>query len=220
MKKTRSLFLAAVVLGTVLTGCASQKSTFSPSENCVYISQDGSVYSALVKEYEGEAVDGKDLKQYLEASVIRYNKENGRGETAENKAGATAKLPAALVDVSAKDGVMKAIFEYNSAEDLAKFRQTNDNADDSSTVTAVEVKKASDAGAAEWFNKEVFVTPDGSKVSKEELTKDGESSAAAIEGGGTVMFSGKVLYMTEGTEKKDEYTVTVPKDGKAVVVFK
>ena len=24
------------------------------------------------------------------------------------------------------------------------------------------------------------------------------------------MFSGKVLYMTEGIEKKDEYTVTVP----------
>jgi hypothetical protein len=34
------------------------------------------------------------------------------------------------------------------------------------------------------------------------------------------MFSGKVLYMTEGIEKKDEYTVTVPEGENALVVFK
>lgn len=68
MKKSGLLLAAAVVAGMLLTGCgASQKSTFSPSVSCVYVAQDGSVSSALVKEYEGDTVNSKDLQQYLEA---------------------------------------------------------------------------------------------------------------------------------------------------------
>ena len=52
MKKSGLLLAAAAVAGMLLTGCgASQKSTFSPSVSCVYVAQDGSVSSALVKEY-------------------------------------------------------------------------------------------------------------------------------------------------------------------------
>lgn len=221
MKKAKTLLLTAAVIAAALTGCAGQGgSAFSPSASCVYIAQDGSVSSALVKEYEGETIDQKDLKQYLEAAVIRYNKENGGSETAENKSGAGEKLPAALQSLTVKDGVMKAVFEYASIEDLAKFRQTNDNADDSNTVMAVEVKKAGDAASAGWFADGAFVKADGTKVSAEELSKDAESTAALIEGGGTVMFAGKILYMPEGVKLKDEYTAAIPEDGKSVVVFK
>ena len=58
MKKSGLLLAAAAVAGMLLTGCgASQKSTFSPSVSCVYVAQDGSVSSALVKEYEGDTVN-------------------------------------------------------------------------------------------------------------------------------------------------------------------
>lgn len=219
MKKSVLLFVAAAA-GMLLTGCASQqKSAFSPSVSCVYVTQDGSVSSALVREYEGDAVDSRDLQQYLEAAVIRFNEENGAQGLAENKMGAD-KLPAALQSVTADKGVLKAIFEYASLEDLVKFRQTDDNEDKSNTVTALEVKKTADADTAGWLADESFIKADGGEAAADEVKSDAEASVAMIAGGGNVMFSGKVLYMTEGTEKKDEYTVTVPEGEKALVVFK
>ena len=113
MKKSGLLLAAAAVAGMLLTGCgASQKSTFSPSVSCVYVAQDGSVSSALVKEYEGDTVNSKDLQQYLEAAVIRFNQENGAQGLAENKMGAD-KLPASLQSVTADKGVMKAVFDLS-----------------------------------------------------------------------------------------------------------
>lgn len=221
MKKSGLLLAAAVVAGMLLTGCgASQKSTFSPSVSCVYVAQDGSVSSALVKEYEGDTVNSKDLQQYLEAAVIRFNQENGAQGMAENKMGAD-KLPASLQSVTADKGVMKAVFDYASLEDLIKFRQTEDNEDTSNTVTALEVSKVADADAPGWLaggtnlSRRTEVRP-----RQEEIKSDAAASAARISGGGNIMFSGKVLYMTEGIEKKDEYTVTVPEGENALVVFK
>ncbi|MEG2122526.1 MAG: hypothetical protein RRZ63_01680 [Clostridium sp.] len=191
MKKVRRILLAAAVLSVLLSGCASQKNAaFTPAKSCVYVAQDGSVSSALVKKYEGEAVDEKDLKQYLEAAVIRYNKENGGQEKTENSSDASQKLPVALQSAAAKKGVLTAIFNYASVEDLVKFRQTIDNEDMSNTITAIEVKK------------------------------DAENYEVSIEGGGTVMFPGKIISVTDGAVKEDEYTVTLPNDGKSSVVFK
>lgn len=220
MKKSGLLLAAAAAAGLLLAGCAQrQKSAFSPSASCVYVAQDGAVSSALVKQYEGDAVDGKDLRQYLEAAVIRFNRENGAEGLAENKMGAD-KLPASLQSVTADKGVLKAIFDHASVEDLIKFRQTDDNEDNSNTITALEVKKTADADTSGWFSDRTFVKADGSAASAEELKAEEQAAVARIEGGGNIMFSGKVLYMTEGAEKKDDSTVTVPDGGEALVIFK
>lgn len=220
MKKSGLLLAVAAVSVMLMTGCGSrQKSTFSPSVSCVYVAQDGAVSSALVQEYEGDAVDGKDLQQYLEAAVIRFNQESGAEGLAENKMGGS-KLPVSLQSSTADKGVLKAIFDYASLEDLIRFRQTNDNEDMSNTVTALEVKKTADADTAGWFADAKFVKADGKEAAADEIKSNAEASVAMIEGGGNIMFSGKILYMTEGTEKRDEYTVTIPEGGKALVVFK
>lgn len=219
MRKFGLLLAAAAVAGLLTTGCgARQKSTFSPSASCVYVAQDGSVSSALVKEYEGE-VDSRDLRQYLEAAVIRFNQENGAQGLAENKMGAD-NLPASLQSVSAEKGVMKAVFDYASSEYLIKFRQTDENEDTSNSITALEVKKTAGADTAGWLVDETFVKADKSTVTADEIKSDAEASVARIEGGGTVVFSGKIIYMTENAELKDEYTVTLPEDGSALIVFK
>lgn len=220
MRKSGLLLTVIAVAGMMLTGCAPrQKSAFSPSASCVYVAQDGAVSSALVKEYEGEAVDGKDLRQYLEAAVIRFNQENGAEGLAENKMGAD-KLPASLQSVTAEKGVLKAIFDHASVEDLIKFRQTDDNEDNSNTITALEVKKTAEADTAGWFSDRKFVKADGSAATAEEMKAETEAAVARIEGGGTIMFSGKVLYVTEEANKKDDYTVTAPDGGVALVIFK
>lgn len=221
MKKTRWLFLTAAVTGVLLMGCArGESSRFSPAKNCVYVSQDGSVSSALIAEFEGETVEEADLRQYLEAAVIRYNKENGGSEAALNSSSTNKKLPAALQSITVKKNVVNAIFDYASIGDLVKFRQTNDNADESNTITNIEVKKMPEADTAGWIADNGFLKADGSKATSEEVKKDAEASMAFVEGGGTVMFSGKVLFITEGAVKEDEYTVTVPEDGRSCVVFK
>lgn len=221
MRKARLALLAVSLTGILLSGCASQAtSRFTPADSCVYVAQDGSVSSALVKSYEGQTVEEKDLRQYLEAAVIRYNKENGGQESAQNQTGGTTRLPAAIQSLTVSDGVMKVIFDYASVEDLAKFRQTNDNADVSNTVTAVEVKKTTDADSAGWLSGGKFVKADGAEATPEELKADADALVASVEGGGAIMFSGKVLFMSDGLEKKDDYTVVAPDDQKSFVIFK
>ena len=218
MKKSR-LLLAAAAAGLWLSGCSGQKAAFSPSESCVYVTEDGSLSSALVEDTGGADIDEKDLRQYLEAAVIRFNQEKGAEASAENVSG-RERLPAALQSVTKEGNTIRAIFDYASLEDLIEFRQTEDNEDTSSTVTSLEVLPIADAVSAGWFDGAVLVKADGSEASAEEIAAEQEGTAAAIEGGGTIMFSGEILYMSGETEKKDAYTAAVPAEGRALVVFK
>lgn len=217
MKKSRLLLAAAV--GVLLSGCSGQKAAFSPSESCVYVAEDGSLSSALVEDTGGADVDEKDLKQYLEAAVIRFNQERGAKAEAENGSG-TDRLPAALQSVTKDGDTLRVIFEYASLEDLVAFRQTEDNEDSSNSITSLEVLPVTEAAAAGWFDGTAIVKADKSAASADDVAKEQEGTAAVIEGGGTVMFSGEIVYMSEGTEAKDAYTAAVPADGRALVVFK
>ena len=214
MKKS-GLLLAALAAGVMMTGCSSGKAAFTPDTSCIYIAEDGQLSSALVESYEGD-VDTEDLKKYLEDAVIRFNQESGAGNAAENKKGAE-RLPAALNSVTKDAGAVRVIFDYASAEDLIRFCQTEDNEDDSNTVTALEVKPVSEA--TEWFLSADYTTADGKAAALEEIKKESKGKAVYIEGGGTFRFAGKVLYLALDAEKKNEYTVTVPDGGKAYVVF-
>lgn len=218
MKKRIRVLLAMAAVGLWLVGCghSEDKSAFSPAQSCVYVSSDGSVSSAQVLKTEGP-LDKKDLEKNLEEAVSRFNKENGAGESAENHPGSD-KLPVALQSVTVQKGVITAIFDYASAADLEKFRDTPDQEDQSNTVTAVEVKKVPEADGAGWLSGS-FAKPDGGSVSADEVKKNADADVAMIEGGGTVMFSGKVLYMSEGLTKKDEDTVSIPDGKKSYVVF-
>lgn len=218
MKKAIRALLTIAAAGLLLSGCgrSEDKSAFSPAQTCVYVSSDGSVSSAQVLKMD-DKVDHKDLEQYLEAAVIMFNKENGGGESAKNRSGSD-KLPAALQSVTLQKGVATAIFDYASVEDLAKFRDTREQTDQSNTVTGVEVRKVSDAAGAGWLSGS-FLKPDGGRASADEVKKKTGANAACIEGGGIVMFSGKVLFMSEGVSKKDERTVSMPDSTKSYVVF-
>ena len=217
MRKISLFLTAAAVTGVMLNGCGSKETSFSPSATCVYIAEDGKISSALVESYEGE-VDTEDLKKYLQAAVITYNQENGAEGKSENKPGTEERLPAALANLEKTDSAIKVVFDYASAEDLIRFRQTETNEDNSNTITALEVKPASEA--TDWFLAEDFTKADGSTVSLEEMKKNSEGMAVCIEGGGTIQFAGKVNFLALDAEVKDEYTVTVPDGGKAYVVFK
>lgn len=217
MRKLSLFLMAAAVTGMLLTGCGSQESAFSPSATCVYIAEDGGISSALVESYEGE-VDTEDLKKYLQAAVADFNQASGAEGRSENKPGSEERLPVALANLENTDGTVRVVFDYASVEDLIRFRQTEDNEDNSNTITAISVKSAADA--TDWFLSEDFTRADGSAASLEEMKKEAGGTAVCIEGGGTIQFAGKVSFLALDAEVKDEYTVTVPDGGKAYVVFK
>ena len=218
MRRFGRLLAGALFTGILLTGC-SGRGGFNPSVSCIYVARDGAVSSALVKEYAGDDVDEKDLRQFLEAAVIRFNQANGAEALAANKGGGR-QLPAALQSVKAEDGMMKAVFDFASPRDLIAFGGTDENEDTSNTLTALEVKKVPDAAAAGWLTAAEFMKEDKSAVSAEEIAKAEKGAVVLVEGGATLVCSGEILYLTEGAEKKDAHTVAVPDGGRAFIVFK
>ena len=215
MKKSR-LLLAALTAGAMIAGCGSKETAFTPETSCIYISEEGELSGALVEPFEGD-VDTEDLTKYLESAVIRFNQESGAEGTARNKQGAD-RLPAALNSVTKDENAVRVVFDYASAEDLIRFRQTEDNEDDSNTVTALEVKPVSDA--TDWLIAADYEKADGGAAALDEMKKETRGKVVRIEGGGTFRFAGEVLYLALDAEKMNEYTVTVPDGGNAYVVFR
>lgn len=217
MKKKTLFLMIAVIAGTWLAGCGEKQTVFSPTDPCIYVAEDGGLFSALVESYEG-TIELGEVKEYLEEIISSYNEEHGAGKRAEPKSGTENRLPVALAKLEKTDQVIKAVFEYASIEDLIQFRQTEENEDDSNSISKMQRKPV--AEATDWFLAENFTKADGTRASLEELKKASEGTAVYLEGGGTIRFAGTVLFLALDAEKKDEYTVTVPDGGKAYVVFK
>lgn len=218
------LLLAAGAAGLMAGGCASQGgSAFDPRTSCVYVAEDGSFSSALVKEYGEEQVEEGDLEQYLEAAVIRFNEERGAGGASRNEAG-EERLPAALAGVSVKDGVMKAVFDFRTAEDLLAFRQTDDNEDVSSTFTSLQAVKMEEAIRLGWFKEAdtsageaMAVEGETAETDETTPTEDGTIPAAA---GGT---SNPVFLEADGSEasladmQKEKKSTVIRAEGGGVI---
>lgn len=221
MKKA-GLLLAGLTVGICLSGCkTSETAAFSPSVSCVYVAEDGSFSSALVEEIGSTAVEEKELRQYLETTVSRFNEEKGAEAQAKNKKG-KERLPVALQSLSiGKDNRVTVIFEYGSLEAMTAFAQTEDNEDETvNRISVLEMKSVSEADLAGWFQEAVLVTADGNQADSETVMKETEGKAVRIQGGTNLMVPGSILYRSENTELIDEYTVSLPEDGMACVVFK
>lgn len=209
MKKARLMFAAAGA-AFLLAGCAgNSKEAFSPDRSCVYVTGEGTLKSALVLETE-ESADSGELEQFLEEAVLRYNEKNGGAEQ-ENP-------PVALDACSAEDGVLTAVFSYRSAEDLISFRQSEENEDDSNTFASIEVKSASEAGEAGWLAGDL-ASPDGKTVSGLSAAKEPGAAVVRVEGGGTLVTEGDVLFASQGAVFKDKTCAELPDGQTSVVVF-
>lgn len=207
MRKAR-LIAAAAAAGVLLAGCSGGKSAFSPEQSCVYISGDGTIRSALVLQSE-ESFEEGELKEFLEGAVSRFNEKNG-GEDGG---------PVTLESCTAEKGVMKAVFEYESADALVSFRQSDENEDSSNTFSGIEVKSAAEAGTAGWLSGE-FTKADGSQAFGLDAAKERNAAAALVQGGGVLKTEGELLYVSAGAQILDSTSVKLPDGETSVVVFK
>lgn len=208
MRKAR-LILAAVAAGVLLAGCSGGKNAFSPDQSCVYVSGDGTLRSALVLESE-ESFDEGELKEFLEGAVSRFNEKSGKGEDGG---------PVFLESCTAEKGIMKAVFEYESADALISFRQSDENEDSSNTFSSIEVKSAAEAGTAGWLSGEL-IKADGSPASGLDAAKEKHAAAVSVQGGGVLETEGEILYVSAGAQILDSMSVKLSDGETSVVVFK
>lgn len=208
MRKARLIFAAAAA-GVLLTGCSSRRSAFSPDQSCVYVSGDGTVKSALVLPSE-ESFEEGELREFLEGAVSRFNEKNGGGEDGG---------PVKLESCSAEKGVITAVFEYESADALVSFRQSDENEDSSNTFSNIQVMSAAEAGTAGWFSGEL-VKADGSQASGLDAAREKKAAAVSVQGGGILETEGEILYAGTGVEILDSTSARLPDGETSVVVFK
>ena len=114
---------------------------------------------------------------------------------------------------------MKAVFEYESADALVSFRQSDENEDSSNTFSGIEVKSAAEAGTAGWLSGE-FTKADGSQASGLDAAKERNAAAVLVQGGGVLKTEGELLYVSAGAQILDSTSVRLQDGETSVVVFK
>lgn len=215
MKKIK-IALVALMAGVLLSGCggrAGGTSTFAPTQSSVYVSKDGSIMSAVVQTYDKSHYDEAKFQLSMEEWVSTYNQANGAIAAAKNTEG-SGKLPVAVVSSSLAEGKATAVFEYASGEELYKFAENQHNTDNLVKLNLTVVK-----GGMKPMSGVTFVKPDGSSVKQDSVGKKGDFLLLSVEGTGVIQTEGKVLYMTEGSLRLDDFTVKTP-EGQSYILFK
>lgn len=219
MKKKRAAVLV-LALGLMLAGCGqkAKTGTWNANTNSIYVNHAMEVQSALVytSETENDTYSQEELKAFAEEAVVDYNTANGGAAASANSEGA-AKLPVALTSCILEGKTGTLVFQYATADDFVKFSE--ENGDNTHTVTAMAVKTVADAVAAGDFADVVFVNPSGKEVAADEVTKQTAYYAVMTEGAAVIQVEGQIAYMTEGISLRDSYTAVTP-EGKNVIIFK
>ncbi|HJC48855.1 MAG TPA: hypothetical protein IAA04_12475 [Candidatus Lachnoclostridium pullistercoris] len=185
MNRTAAVLLAAV-LAAGLPGCGGQSSgngAFEPSESSVYISGDGTVSSAFVENYDKDYYTEDSLKAFLEEEI----------------AGEYADVDVTLKECSVADGVMKAVFDYGSPEDLTKFLadQKSENLD----ITGFSVRTVEEGIADGTVADGVFTdVRKGEPADLKTLARESDGYLVTVDGTASVQAAGEIRYVSDGVE--------------------
>ena len=201
MRRAAAAFLAAAVLAGA-TGCGTSagEKEFAPSENSVYISKEGTVSSAFVESYDKDYYTADSLKAYLEATI----------------AGQYPDVAVTVKECSVENGVMKAVFDYGTPEDLMTFLA--DQKSEGLELESFQVETVAAGRAAGTVAAGGFVNAsDGKPADFKELART-EGQLVEVKGQAAVQTEGKILYVSDGVEVTDSGAVV--SGGPAYIIFK
>lgn len=206
MRKTG---IAAVLAlsGMLLFGCAGggSTSTFSPRQNSIFVTRDGQISSALVETYDKDYYDEAELKASIEEAVAAYNTEAG-------KTGVT------LTSCIMKEGKAIAVFGYDSGATLYDF--TTMMEDEANQARNLELSTVSEGLVAGKVSDGSWIkAKDGSSVSLDTITKQGDMKLLSLEGTVTLQTESEIQYYSGNITLIDKFTASVS-GGKAYIAFK
>lgn len=219
MKKHKAVW-AAVILGLALAGCGAREQAggWNGDSNSIYVNKAMAVASAMAVtgKKSNDLYDQEELRAFVAEKVAEYNASNGGIAAWENSEGAE-KLPVALKSCTLEGTTGILTFEYASADDFVKFsRETGDN---THTITALSVKKVSDARAAGELADGKFVNLAGKAAELGDVTRQAEKSiVVAAEGKAVIHTEGRITYVSEGVALHDSYTA-VTAEGTNYIIF-
>lgn len=213
MKKVK---VAAVIIlsGLLLYGCkmGGESSHFPPDQSTIYVSRDGEIYTALVKEYDAGRgyYSAEELKSMAEQEAAEYN--------AEYPSGQEGTPAVSLTECSLENGTAKVIYRYLTAGDLCRFTevsqdQANHVEDFKVSTVADGLGKMNETGGT-WVD-----VKKNSTIDPGEIMKKSKLNLVVITGGTCVQTEGKILYYSGNVNLKDEFTAEVT-EGSACLIFR
>lgn len=237
MKKLRNVLGLFAGASVFLTGClGGETSPFPPTQTAIYVSADGSLYTALTEDLKavfGEVSqelsagdeDTAALFQELladdsqvEAELSAMAEKEALAYAADRKSSITDKPPVQVHTCKVKDGVATLVYEYGSAKDLVDFTEAVQDTGNHPQVLEITTVgqglvegKVSDGN---WFRADKK-----SPVELKEIMAQSDLKLVSVKGAVTVQTEGKLLYCSGDVDIKDVYTAEIA-GGNAYLVFK
>lgn len=185
MKKSR-IIIASLLMVLFLSACGEGGST---DTNTVSVDKKGVVTGTIIEDFAESYYDADELKRMVDKEIEDYNAKNGADSV-------TVKT------YEAGDGRVRLVMDYASYKDYAGLNEKE--------FFAGTVRQAYDAG---YEFADVKSADGNSTLSKQEVLENGDYKLVILEEAQDVKVPGKILYMSDGVELKDNKTATVKEEG-------
>lgn len=209
MGKAR-LAVLTLCLAAMAAGCLPGASAFPPRQNAVYVSRDGSLYTAIIETYDpsGAGYDREELKAMAQEEVMRYNGQYGAGADVR---------PVSIAECAVEEGTASIVYQYASPEDLCRFTEMSQ--DDANHPESLRVTTNSENLAEGQIEGDWTDARKNEPASLDAVRKREGLPMVVVSGAVTVQTEGRILYYCGAVNLKDEYTAQV-EQGTACIVFR
>lgn len=221
MKRFRIALLLSLIL-LVMGGCSkASKSTFEPKASGLFVTETGTLSEADIVTYDqsqkGYYEEG-ELKAYAEEAVKAYNQEKaGLNMAYAEEAGEEQTLPIAINQCAIEGGTATLILDYQTKEDYLAFKEKNTV--NGITITGLSFSTVEEAAADGSILTQSFIKPDGKAVDIKKVKKKKKAHVLYVEGGAQIQTEGNILFVSEGVEMIDEYTVKTAEGSTSYIIF-
>lgn len=204
------LAVLALCLATAAAGCSPGAGAFPPKQNAVYVSRDGSLYTAIIETYDpsDEGYDREELKAMAQEEVMRYNGQYGADADA---------WPVSIAECRVAEGTASIVYQYASPEDLCRFTEMSQdgaNHPESLIVTTNSQHLTGENVRGDWMD-----ARKNAPASLDAVRKKEGLPMVVVSGAVTLQTEGRILYYSGAVNLKDEYTAQVAQ-GTACIVFR
>ena len=186
-----------------------------PTENSVYVADDGSVRWASVETYQQGDYTEDELKTRAGQKISDFNSGLGKAASYENSEG-SGKLPVAMVSARIGNGTATLVTEYDTPGRLIEFAQ--EIGDYNVSFTQLDTGRV--AAMSGELKDASFKDEKGKAVGQETALKEGQNLVVKATGQGVIVTEKKIQYVSDGCVLKDSNRVQTSGEGTSYIILK